>query len=246
MTESNAGDRLQKVLAAAGLGSRRACEVLIEQGRVTIDGRRARLGDRVDPERNQVHVDGERIPTARSLIVLAMNKPAGVLTTMSDDRGRPCVGDYLTQREERLFHVGRLDADTEGLLLITNDGELSNRLTHPSHGVAKTYLATVNGPVRGATLTAMRRGVELPDEERPVTVDSARVVQALPAEVLIEVVLHEGRHHVVRRLLDAVGHPVLRLVRTQVGPIRLGQQRPGTVRVLNPAEARSLYTAVSL
>lgn len=245
-SQNDGRERLQKVLAAAGLGSRRACEELIAAGRVTVDGVRARLGDRVDPRSQAVHVDGDRIPTAPGLVVLALNKPAGVVSTMSDEHGRPCVGDYVANRGDRLFHVGRLDAETEGLLLLTNDGELAQRLTHPRHGVAKTYVATVPGPLGSGVLARLRRGVELPGEDRPVQVDSCQVIQTLPHQVLLEVVLHEGRNHVVRRLLEEVGHPVERLVRTQVGPVRLGQQRPGTVRTLNAVESRSLYSAVAL
>ncbi len=238
------GIRLQKVLAAAGIGSRRACEELIDRGRVTVNGKRAKLGMRVDPRTAAIHVDGERIPTAEDIMVLAMNKPAGVLSTMSDDQGRPCVGDYVANRRERLFHVGRLDSDTEGLLLLTNDGELAHRLMHPSHEVAKTYVAQVEGVVRKPTLRDLTQGIEL--EDGPVRADTARILQALPGRTLVELVLHEGRKHVVRRLLETVGHPVETLTRTRIGPIALGQQRLGTVRVLNQGEVGSLYTAVGM
>ncbi len=239
------GIRLQKVLAAAGLGSRRACEALIAQGRVEVDGRIVReQGVRVDPQTAVVRVDGQRVPTAADTTVVAVNKPRGMLSTMSDDRGRPCLGDLVADRTERLFHVGRLDADTEGLILLTNDGELANRLAHPSFGVAKTYLATLAGPLPRTVGRELLAGVEL--EDGLARADSFRVVQSLPGQVLVEVVLHEGRNHIVRRMLDAVGHPVLGLVRTRVGPIVLGQQRPGTVRVLSGAEARALYTEVGL
>lgn len=238
------GIRLQKVLAQAGLGSRRACEELIAAGRVTVDGRRAELGTRVDPRTAVIHVDGDRIPTAPDVVVLAFNKPRGVLSTMDDERGRPCVGDYVADRSERLFHVGRLDAETEGLLLLTNDGELANRLMHPSHGVEKTYLATIPGTVPRELGRRLRAGVEL--EDGPVRVDAFRVVQAAPGRTMVELVLHEGRKHVVRRLLAEVGFPVESLVRTKVGPIALGQLRPGTLRTLGGEELRSLYTAVGL
>lgn len=242
---SAAGVRLQKVLAAAGLGSRRACEVLIAQGRVEVDGQIVtEQGVRIDPQRAVVRVDGQRVPTAAGTIVVAVNKPRGVLSAMSDDRGRPCLGDLVADRPERLFHVGRLDADTEGLILLTNDGELANRLAHPSFGVAKTYLATVAGPLPRSVGRQLTAGIELDDG--PARADSFRVVQALPGQVLVELVLHEGRNHIVRRMLDAVGHPVLSLVRTKLGPIALGQQRPGTTRVLSGPEARSLYTDVGL
>lgn len=239
------GVRLQKVLAAAGLGSRRACEQLIAQGRVEVDGRVVReQGVRIDPQTAVVRVDGERVPTAAGMLVVAVNKPRGLLSTMSDERGRPCLGDLVADRPERLFHVGRLDADTEGLILLTNDGELANRLAHPSFGVAKTYLATVAGPVGRTVGRELTQGVEL--EDGVARADSFRVVQGVPGQVLVEIVLHEGRNHIVRRMLDAVGHPVISLVRTRIGPIALGQQRPGTVRVVSGAEARALYTAVGL
>jgi 23S rRNA pseudouridine2605 synthase len=218
------GVRLQKVLAAAGIGSRRACEDLIAQGRVEVDGRVVReQGLRIDPLKAVVRVDGERVPTAPDNVVLVLNKPRGVVTAMSDDLGRPCVGDYVTERTERLFHVGRLDSDTEGLLLLTNDGTLAQRLSHPSHGVPKTYVALVPGPIPRDVGRQLRAGVELDDG--PASVDSFAILEATPNKALVEVTLHEGRNHIVRRLLEAVGHPVEELVRTQVGPIRLGQLR---------------------
>ncbi|MDP4690772.1 MAG: rRNA pseudouridine synthase [Candidatus Nanopelagicales bacterium] len=239
------GIRLQKVLASAGIGSRRACEELIDAGRVSVDGRVVReQGMRVDPARSVIHVDGERVPTASDLIVLALNKPFGVLSTMNDEQGRPCVGDLVADRTERLFHVGRLDADTEGLLLLTNDGELAQRLTHPSHGVMKTYLATVPGIVKRDVGRRLREGIEL--EDGLASVDSFRVVQALPGRALVELTIHEGRKHVVRRLLEAVDHPVEQLVRTQVGPIPLGELRPGRLRAITGPELGSLYTAAGL
>ena len=227
--------RLQKVLAAAGIGSRRACEELIEQGRVEVDGRRVlEQGMRVDPATAVIKVDGMRIPTAPGHVVLALNKPRGVHSTMTDDRGRPCVGDYLKGRRERLFHVGRLDADTEGLLLLTNDGELAQRLSHPSHGVTKTYLAQVKGTIPRDLGRQLRAGVEF------------KVVTSAPGRALVEVVLHEGRKHVVRRLLKQVGHPVEGLVRVKVGPIGLGDLRSGKVRTLTLTEVGELYAAVGL
>ena len=239
------GIRLQKVLASAGIGSRRACEELIDAGRVSVDGRVVReQGMRVDPARSVIHVDGERVPTASDLIVLALNKPFGVLSTMNDEQGRPCVGDLVADRTERLFHVGRLDADTEGLLLLTNDGELAQRLTHPSHGVMKTNLATVPGIVKRDVGRRLREGIEL--EDGLASVDSFRVVQALPGRALVELTIHEGRKHVVRRLLEAVDHPVEQLVRTQVGPIPLGELRPGRLRAITGPELGSLYTAAGL
>lgn len=243
--EQEPGVRLQKVLAAAGFGSRRACEQLIAAGRVEVDGQRVReQGMRVAPQTAVIRVDGQRVPTAAGLVVLAINKPRGVLSAMTDDRGRPCLGDLVANRSERLFHVGRLDADTEGLILLTNDGELANRLAHPSYGVAKTYLATIAGPLARGVGRRLSAGVELDDGL--ARADAFRVVQSVPGQVLVEIVLHEGRNRIVRRMLEAVGHPVLALVRTRVGPIHLGQQRPGTARVLSAGELRALYTAAGM
>ncbi len=239
------GVRLQKVLAQAGVASRRAAEQLIARGRVSVDGEVVReMGVRVEPERSVIRVDGERLELRSDVVHLAVNKPRGMVSTMSDERGRRCVGDLVADRAQRLFHVGRLDVDTEGLLLLTNDGELTNRLTHPSYEVAKTYLAEVPAPVPRDLGKTLRAGVELDDG--PVAVDSFRVVQALPGKALVEVVLHEGRKHVVRRLLAEVGHPVDRLVRTAIGELRLGEQRPGTVRRLSRGEVASLYRAAGL
>jgi 23S rRNA pseudouridine2605 synthase len=237
--------RLQKVLAAAGIGSRRACEEMIDEGRVEVDGRIVlEQGLRVDPRSSVIKVDGMRIPTAPGHVVLAFNKPRGVHSTMTDERGRPCVGDYLRGRKERLFHVGRLDADTEGLLLFTNDGELAQRLAHPSHGVAKTYLAQVKGTIPRDLGRRLRDGVEL--EDGIVRVDRFRVVTSAPGRALVELVLHEGRKHVVRRLLAAVGHPVEGLVRVKVGPIGLGDLRSGKLRTLTIGEVGELYASVGL
>jgi 23S rRNA pseudouridine2605 synthase len=239
MTSSADGIRLQKVLAAAGLGSRRASEELIAAGRVTVDGVVAELGARVDPLTAVIHVDGDRVVVRDDLVYLALNKPRGVLSAMSDSRGRRTVGDLVGDRPERLFHVGRLDADSEGLLLLTNDGELAHRLMHPSFGVAKTYLATVAAPIGKQVGRQLRAGVVL--EDGPVTVDAFRVVQTQGAQAIVEVVLHEGRKHIVRRLLAEVGHPVTRLVRTRIGPVHLGGQRAGTLRPLTRAELADLH-----
>lgn len=245
MSESGQLIRLQKVLAQAGVGSRRACEELIADGRVEVDGQRVvEQGLRVDPTTAVVRVDGQRIPTAPGLVVLIVNKPRGVVTTMSDEHGRPCVGDLVADRSERLFHVGRLDADTEGLLILTNDGELANRLAHPAHGVDKTYLATVQGAVRKESIRALRTGVDL--EDGPASCTNARVVQQSGERTMVEVVIHEGRNRIVRRMFDAIGHPVIDLVRTQVGPLHLGGQKPGVVRELSVDEHRALYAAVGL
>jgi 23S rRNA pseudouridine2605 synthase len=251
-----AGVRLQKVLAKAGVASRRAAEEMIAAGRVSVDGEVVReMGRRVDPETAVVHVDGSRIVVRDDLVYLALNKPRGILSTMSDDRGRPCVGDLVVERgivEEhfdggprtRLFHVGRLDAETEGLLLLTNDGELGHRLMHPSYEIEKTYLAEVAGQIPRDLGRRMRDGVELDDG--PVSVHSFKLVDSVPGRSIVEVVIHEGRKHVVRRLFDEVGHPVLRLVRTAVGEVRLGNQRPGRFRALTQHEVGSLYKSVGM
>jgi len=242
---SEAEIRLQKVLAQAGIGSRRKCEELIAAGRVTVNGVRVQeQGMRIDPLTAVVHVNGQRVPTAPGNVVLLLNKPRGVVSTMSDEHGRPCVGDLVADRPERLFHVGRLDAETEGLLLLTNDGELANRVVHPSHGVDKTYLATVEGQVSGQTLRQLKAGVQLDDG--PMAVDTVRVVQQAKERTMLELVIHEGRNRIVRRLLDAVGHPVIELVRTRIGPLHLGNLKAGQVRELTGPDLRALYTAVGL
>jgi len=239
------GVRLQKLLAAAGIGSRRACENLITAGRVEVDGHIVtELGVRIDPARQSVHVDGERVQLDESRVYLAFNKPLGVVSTMNDELGRPSISDFLRSRQDRLFHVGRLDADTEGLLLLTNDGDLAHRLQHPAYGVLKTYLAQVPGPVARDLGKRLRAGIELDDG--PVSVDSFKLVDSAPGRALVEVVLHEGRKHVVRRMLDAVGHPVEHLVRTDVGPIRLGDLKVGKTRRLTREEVGKLYAAAGL
>lgn len=242
--ESGEGVRLQKVLSQAGLGSRRACEFLIERRRVTVNGEIVReQGTRVNPESDVIHVDGERVPTKADNLVLVLNKPLGVLTTMSDDQGRPCVGDYVHDSRIRVFHVGRLDAETEGLLLLTNDGELANRLTHPSYSVDKTYIATVK-EISNQEVQALTSGIEL--EDGPAVANKARVLSRAKNAAMVEIVIHEGRNRIVRRMFEAVGAPVTALVRTRIGPIHLGQQRPGTIRKLSGPELRSLYTAAGL
>jgi 23S rRNA pseudouridine2605 synthase len=239
------GVRLQKVLAKAGIASRRVSEELIDQGRVTVDGEVVReQGRRIDPNTAVVHVDGERVLLNDEVVTIAFNKPKGVLSTMHDETHRPCVGDYLQHRKERLFHVGRLDADTEGLLLLSNDGELAHRLMHPSYNVLKTYLAEVPGPVAKDVGKRLRAGIEL--EDGPVKVDSFKLVDSMPGKALVEVVIHEGRKHIVRRLLEEVGYPVRSLVRTAIGEVQLGNQRPGSMRVLNRKEVGALYRAVGL
>jgi 23S rRNA pseudouridine2605 synthase len=239
------GVRLQKVLAAAGIGSRRTCERLIAEGRVEVDGSPVRSqGLRVDPERAVVRVDGLRISTAPDRVYLAFAKPPGVVSTMADPQGRRSLGDYVGERSERLFHVGRLDADSEGLLLLTNDGELAHRLSHPSYQVAKTYLAEVKGPVPRELGRLLRAGVEL--EDGPARVDRFRVVDSVGRRVMVEIVLHEGRKHLVRRLLAAAGFPVTRLVRTRIGPVALGDLKPGRSRPLTRDELGRLFADVGL
>lgn len=239
------GVRLQKVLAAAGVASRRKAEELIKLGRVKVDGIVVKeMGLRIDPANAVVHVDGNRIVVKEDNVYLALNKVPGMLSTMSDELGRPHIGQLLVDRPERLFHVGRLDMDSEGLLLLTNDGELAHRLTHPSYNVMKTYMAEIPGPVPRDLGRRLRAGVELDDGIAKV--DHFEVVDLHAGRAVVEVVLHEGRKHIVRRILGEVGHPVSRLVRTKIGDVQLGHQRPGTLRKLNPVEIALLYKAVGL
>lgn len=242
------GMRLQKVLAAAGVASRRGAEELIAAGRVEVDGEVVvEQGLRIDPNTAIIKVDGARVVIDESKQYLALNKPKGWHSTMSDEHGRPCIGDIVAERVmagQRLFHVGRLDADTEGLLLLTNDGELAHRLMHPSYEVPKTYLATVRGEVNRGLGRELRRGVEL--EDGPVSVDSFALLEVNQGKSLIRLTLHEGRKRVVRRLLAEVGFPVTRLVRTDIGPVALGKQRPGSLRVLDNKEIGALYKAVGM
>jgi 23S rRNA pseudouridine2605 synthase len=239
------GVRLQKVLAGAGVGSRRGCEELIAEGRVEVDGKIVReMGLRVDPDSAVIRVDGVRIAVGVRSVHLAFNKPLGVLSAMSDDRGRPTLGDYVANRRERLFHVGRLDADTEGLILLTNDGDLAHRLAHPSYEIPKTYVAEIVGPVPRDLGRRLRAGVEL--EDGVARVDSFRVLDRAGSRFMVELVLHEGRNRLVRRLLSAEGFPVQRLARTKVGPVSLGELRPGRLRPLTSQEVGELYSAVAL
>jgi 23S rRNA pseudouridine2605 synthase len=242
------GIRLQKVLSQAGIASRRAAEKLIREGRVEVDGEVVtELGSRVDPDASVIRVDGARVVVDDSLVYLALNKPRGMQSTMSDDRGRPCIGDVVEHRvrgNKKLFHVGRLDADTEGLILLTNDGELAHRLMHPSHEIPKTYLATVPGTVPRGLGKKLRAGIEL--EDGPARVDDFAVVDAIPGKTLVRLTLHEGRNRIVRRLLEAAGFPVEELVRTEIGAVMLGRQRPGSIRPLRRDEIAQLYKAVGL
>jgi len=238
----DAGERLQKVLARAGFGSRRACEILIDAGRVEVNGEVAGLGRRIDPERDRVTVDGVTVAVRSGLVYYLLNKPARVVTTAHDPEGRPTVVD-LVPAEPRVFPVGRLDWDTEGLLVLTNDGDLAHGLTHPSRGVPKTYLAEVAGiPGRGA-LRRLREGVDLEDGRTAPA--RARVTGTTPQGAALELVIHEGRNRQVRRMCEAVGHPVRRLVRTRFGPLRDHRLAPGQWRSLTQAEIRSLYGAIA-
>ena len=248
------GQRLQKVLAHAGVASRRACEQLIADGRVSVDGISVtEAGVRVDPLTQEIRVDGSRILTNPELITLMLHKPAGVVTTMEDPEGRPTVAqygrDYLTENPElpdslRLVHVGRLDTETEGLLLLSNDGELSHRLMHPSFEIAKTYVAIVEGQVEPWVPRKLRRGIELEDGEAKA--DRVTVKDSGPRGSIVEITLHSGKNRIVRRMLDAVGHPVTRLARTRLGPLRLGNLRPGQTRPLSGEEIAALQQEVGL
>jgi 23S rRNA pseudouridine2605 synthase len=238
-TEPEHAERLQKVLAARGWGSRRVCEELIAAGRVTVNGEAAVLGRRVDPEVDVVEVDGAPVGTKADLVHYLLNKPPGVVTTARDTHGRPTVVD-LVPATPRVYPVGRLDVDTEGLLLLTNDGELAHRVTHPRHGIEKEYLATVaGGPVAPGALRRLRTGVELEDG---VTAP-AKVSQPEPG--VLRLTIHEGRNRQVRRMCDAVGHPVTRLVRTRIGPLHDRRLAPGTWRPLSPAELIALARAAA-
>jgi pseudouridine synthase len=240
------GIRLQKVMASAGVASRRVCEEMIAEGRVEVDGQVVtELGVRVDPKTAVIHVDGLRIQLDENMVYMVFNKPKGVVSTMEDPDGRPCISDFVRNNHgERLFHVGRLDVATEGLLLLTNDGELANRLTHPSYEVPKTYLVQVRGPFPQGVGAKLKAGVEL--EDGIASVDSFKLVDSTPGHVLIEVVLHSGKNRIVRRLFDEVGFPVLRLVRVKVGPIGLGDQRQGSIRNLGKQEVGHLLASVGL
>jgi 23S rRNA pseudouridine2605 synthase len=237
--------RLQKVLASAGLGSRRKCEEFITAGRVTVNGDVAdELGTRVNPSVDIIHVDGVRIAQTSGHIVVALNKPRGVVTTMTDEHGRECVGDLVAEFEQRLFHVGRLDAETEGLLLLTNDGELSQRLGHPSHGIVKTYLARVSGRVTKSDIEKVLAGY--PVEGTPVAVTACKIFETGKNQTVVEISIHEGRNRILRKLFDELGYPVIDLVRIKIGPVSLGSLKSGHLRVLENKELGKLYSSVGL
>ncbi|MFI7387907.1 pseudouridine synthase [Streptomyces sp. NPDC049813] len=238
------GERLQKVLARAGYGSRRACEELVEQARVEVNGEIVlEQGMRVDPEKDEIKVDGLTVAT-QSYQFFALNKPAGVVSTMEDNEGRQCLGDYTNNRETRLFHVGRLDTETEGVILLTNHGELAHRLTHPKYGVKKVYLAHIVGPIPRDLGKQLKDGIQL--EDGYAKADHFRVVEQTGKNYLVEVTLHEGRKHIVRRMLAEAGFPVDKLVRVAFGPITLGDQKSGWLRRLSNTEVGMLMQEVDL
>lgn len=237
--------RLQKLLAQSGVASRRRCEELMLAGEVEVDGEVVtRLGTKVDPRTAVVRVSGKRLPPVSDHVYLVLNKPRGVVSTMSDPQGRRTLSDLVADRPERLFHVGRLDTDTSGLLLLTNDGDFAHRMAHPSFEVDKTYVAEVDGRVERSVVRRLLDGVEL--EDGPVTVGSATVVAAARDKSIVELVLHEGRNRIVRRLLDHVGHPVRRLTRTAFGPVRIEGLDPGGLRELTREELGALLEAARL
>lgn len=239
------GERLQKVLAHAGLGSRRTCERMITDGRVEVNGTLVvELGTRVDPEKDEIRVDGSRIILDESHLTIALNKPAGAESTMADPEDKITLADFTRRYNTRLFHVGRLDVATEGLILLTNDGELAHRLAHPSYEVPKTYLARVKGKVQRGLVRQFKDGIELDDGIAQA--DSVTIKETSPQASIVELTIHDGRNRIVRRMFEAAGHPVEQLVRTQVGPIRLGDLRPGRSRIITGEELRSLMGSVHL
>jgi 23S rRNA pseudouridine2605 synthase len=237
--------RLQKLLAQSGVASRRKCEELMLAGEVSVDGEVVtRLGTKVDPTTALIRVSGKRLPPASAHVYIVLNKPRGVVSTMSDPQGRQTLGDLVAERPERLFHVGRLDTDTDGLILLTNDGDFAQRLAHPSYEVEKTYVAEVEGQARPAVVRRLEAGEVVDD--RPVDVRRARIVQATATRSIVELVIHEGRNRIVRRLLEQVGHPVRRLTRTAIGPVRVGSLRTGELRELTSVEVGDLLDAAGL
>ena len=238
--------RLQKVLAEAGIASRRASEQLILEGRVSVDGVQIlELGSKVDPEISKVEVDGDSISTKKTNVYLAFHKPVGVLSTMSDPDGRPCLGDYFKERNERLFHVGRLDRESEGLILLTNDGDLSHRATHPSYGMVKKYLVEIEGLLSKEQSAAISLGVQLEDGlARALEIKTLREIN--PKHSWVELSIHEGRYHIVRRIFEHYELPVMRLVRTEFGPISLAETGVGRYRKLNAVELTNLFKVLKL
>jgi len=246
------GVRLQKVLANAGVASRRVAEQLIVEGRVRVNGEVAsELGRRIDPENDLVDVDGTAIQLDQSKRYVMLNKPRGVVSSMSDDRGRPDLRGFTKDWEERLYNVGRLDADTSGLLVLTNDGALAHVLAHPSFGVNKVYIAKVEGKVTPQTIQRLTKGIEL--EDGPIAADKARLLDVSSGTAagtgdssLVELTLHSGRNRIVRRMMAEVGHPVVELVRRQFGPLHLGSLPAGRARELTKVERGALLTLARL
>ena len=244
--ELHEGVRLQKVLAQAGVASRRAAEDLIFRGRVEVNGTVVKeQGRRVDPVHDVIRVDGARIPPQAEHLYVVLNKPRGVVSTMEDPHGRPALQEYVkAYTAERLFHVGRLDAETEGLLILTNDGEFSQRMMHPSFEVPKVYLAEITGVITEASLKNLRKGITLDDG--PVMPDKVDLIQRGADRSLVRVTLHEGRNRIVRRMFDEIGQPVRQLSRIAIGPVRLGELKSGAVRELTREELGSLLDLVKL
>jgi len=237
--------RLHKLLAQSGVASRRKCEELMLSGRVEVDGEIVtRLGVKVDPRRAVIRVDGERLPPVSDHVYYVLNKPAGVVSTMSDPQGRKSLGDMVGDLPQRLFHVGRLDTDTDGLILLTNDGDFAQAIAHPSYEIEKTYVAEVTGLASKATIASLLAGVEV--EGRVVDVRKARVRSQAASRAIVELVIHEGRNRIVRRLLAQVGLPVRRLSRTRIGPVKLGNLRSGSLRELTPTEVGALLDTAGL
>ena len=237
--------RLQKLLAQSGVASRRRCEELMLAGLVEVDGEVVtRLGTKVDPRTAVIRVEGRRLPPVSAHVYLVLNKPRGVVSTMSDPEGRRTLSDFVAERPERLFHVGRLDTDTEGLILLTNDGDFAQRVAHPSYELDKTYVAEVEDQVTKATLRRLLAGVTL--EDGPVEVSAAKLVSTQPNRSIVELTIHEGRNRIVRRLLDEVGHPVRKLTRTAIGPVVLRGLRSGQLRDLTRDELGTLLDAARL
>lgn len=235
------GVRLQKVLASAGVASRRVCEEMIVKGRIKVNNKVIReLGSRIDPVNDQVQVDGRPIQLDPDRVYFAFHKPKGVVSTMQDENGRPCLSDYFVGLD-RVFNVGRLDAETTGLLLMTNDGEMANQLAHPSYEVEKLYVAKVRGQITRVEMQQLKDGVKL--EDGLAKADSARVLDQSEQTSLVELTLHSGKNRVVRRMLEAVGFPVLDLTRKSFGPLRLGNIKPGQFRELNKMEIGLLMQA---
>ena len=238
--------RLNKIIADAGIASRRAADQLILEGRVSVDGEViTELGNKVDPEICDIKVDGESLSISKSKTYLAFHKPAGVISTMSDPEGRSNLGDFFKDRKDRLYHVGRLDKDSEGLILLTNDGELAHRATHPSYGLEKRYLVEIEGEFNKQLSDQLLQGVRLEDGlARAVKVIHARAVSR--NHHWVEITIHEGRYHIIRRLIESLGLKVLRLIRLDFGPISLGDMKPGRHRVLNSQEMTNLFNHLKL